>query len=717
MTAKYFGISLIVISLLQIILLIRLFIIGSGFFDILLLIISTILSLGTVVQARCLFKPMRMVADQVSRLKDGDLTIAVDYVAGNELGEIATAINVNLKNLRELLSLFSAEAEKVSVKSVQIAASTDASNRAISSIARTVTELAKGAQQTGNMAQNAAVKTNEVSELAKNVVEKMQALLRSTQQIVVAAQQGSTAVKQSTAIVNEIAAMAQNNVNLGVELKEKSERVRVIVELINDVTAQTNLLALNAAIEAARAGEHGRGFALVAEEVRKLAERSRQAADQINKIVRSMLEDITNVVQAFESSREGMTSGVNSIAEASVSFSDITANIEKTRAESQEVALLADTQAQAAVDLISTVNGVAAIAEQSAAAAQSVADSAQQITSSISDIANDTQAMSGLAGNLEQAIFRFRFSNKKTLRVAINLSDQSTLYAGLREFAQQLSLLSERRYELKIFHSSQLGNELDLLQKLREGTLEMACVSSSTLTSFDKRIMVFDFPLVFNDESVAEKVLHSRFARKMLDMLEQYGFYGLTFAESGFRDMTNSRQAILRLEDFKDLRIRTMQNPLHMETWRALGTEPVAMPFAKVYEALEEKAVDGQENPISIIYSGKLYEVQKYLTLTHHVYTPFVELYSKQLWETIPLGDQLIVAEAARQGADYTAKANRHKQDEFLSEMRNKGMIINRIQPEEMARIQEAVKPVINNFTNEIGIDLVDEFFAATRSR
>ena len=168
-------------------------------------------------------------------------------------------------------------------------------------------------------------------------------------------------------MINEFAATAQNNVHLGVELRNKSQQVREIVDLINTLTGQTNLLALNAAIEAARAGEHGRGFAVVAEEVRKLAEQSRQAAEQINEIVESMLADIGDVVEAFEKTRESMETGVNTITAANASFGTIAANIEKSRAKVQQAALLAERQAQAAADLMPAVHGVAAIAEQSAA--------------------------------------------------------------------------------------------------------------------------------------------------------------------------------------------------------------------------------------------------------------------------------------------------------------------------------------------------------------
>jgi len=698
--------------ILALILLIRMVLSGSDWYNILMLAIILVSCLAGLVTLNGILRPLQGVSEQISRIEGGDLTVTVECEADNELGKIAKSINTNLKNLRELLGLFTNEAAGVSTKSVEIAAASDEASRGIRLISMTVAELASGAQETGNMAQNAANKTEQVSELAKNTAKELQSLLQSTQQIIIAAQQGQEAIEQSTTVINEIATTTQNNVRLGEDLRDKSQKVREIIDLINNITGQTNLLALNAAIEAARAGEHGRGFAVVAEEVRKLAEQSRQAADQINEIVESMLADIGHVVKAFETTKESMNTGVNTITEANASFGAITANIEKSRAKAQEAAQLADHQAQAAADLLTTVHSVAAIAEQSAAATQTAAASSDEITASVAEIASGTQKLSRLAGNLEQAVFRFNFSNTKTLRVGFEVNDKSTSYEGMKKFGQLLYERTKGRYNLKIFHSAQLGTGLEMIEMLREGTLEMTFPSLPTLAGFDKRFMIFDFPFLLKDERIADRIIHGNFVRKLLDMLEPYGFYGLTLAENGFRDMTNSHHAITRLEDFKGLKIRTMQNALHIDTWKALGAEPVPLPFAKLYNAMRSKEVDGQENPITTIYGDKFYEVQKYLTLTHHVYSPFVLLFSKKLWDKIPAEDKPVIQQAAKEGALYTAEVNRKRKDEYLAELEKKGMCIGQISAAEMARIQEAVKPVIDKYKNEIGLDLVNEFFS-----
>lgn len=428
-----------------------------------------------------------------------------------------------------------------------------------------------------------------------------------------------------------------------------------------------------------------------------------------------MLTDIHQVVEAFESTKKSMVAGVNTITDANVSFREITANIDKSSVKSQEVAVLANCQAQAAADLKLTVHSVVAIAEQSAATTQTAAASSQQINASIAEIANGTQVLSRLAGDLEQAIFRYKFSDTTTLRIAFGVTDKSPAYAGMKRFAQLLSERTQGRYELKIFHSAQLGDDLQLIEKLREGTLEMTFPSSPALAAFDKRFMIFDFPFMFKDEKIAEKVIHGKFGRKMLDMLDESGFHGLTFAENGFRDMTNSRHGITRLEDFKGLKIRTMQNELHMDTFKALGAETIPMPFGQIYDALREKKVDGQENPITTIYSSSFYEVQQFLTLSHHVFTPFVLMYSKKLWDGIPVEDQRIIEQAAKEGALYTAEVNRKQMQELLPQLEKKGMNIGEIETVELGKVKEVIKPVFNKYKSEVGTELVNEFLLSIK--
>ena len=301
---------------------------------------------------------------------------------------------------------------------------------------------------------------------------------------------------------------------------------------------------------------------------------------------------------------------------------------------------------------------------------------------------------------------------KKVIRVAFGLNDKSPSFVGMTKFKEIIAEKSKGRYEVQIFHSSQLGDDLGLMEKLKMGTLEMTFPSTSPIASFDKRFMVFDFPFLFKNEAVVDKVLAGPFGQKMLKNLSDNGIVGLTFSENGFRDLTNSKREVAKLEDFKGLKIRTMQNPIHLEVFKLLGANPTPRAFGEVFPALQQGTIDGQENPIATIHANKFYEVQKHLTLSHHVYTPFILMYSKKLWDQLPPEDQKMIQEAAIEGAKVTTATNRKQAGEMIPDLEKKGMKIAKISDADLAKIQEAIKPVYDKYKAQVGAPLFDEMMA-----
>lgn len=658
------------------------------------------------------YRPIKTVGNQVKSFGQGDLVSQITYHADDEIGHIATSLNHSIGKLKELITQVNGEAETLSHSSVELAANSEEAHRAVNMITRTMTELAAGAQDTGKVAESAALHTDKVAALAEDTAGKLQLLLKSAEAIKTAAQTGQTAVNESTATINQMAEMADKNSVLAEALGDKSKKVTDIVSMITNIANQTNLLALNAAIEAARAGEHGRGFAVVAEEVRKLAEQSGQAADQIQNIVEDMLHDIRLVIDAFKTATESMSSGVETIHQANNSFQDINLHIVETTSRTQDVAALAGNQAQAAEDLKATVHEVSAIAQQSVAATQTVVSATQQVSSSITDIATGSHSLSQLAGSLEQMVMRFKISDKIILRVAFGVTDKSPVYAGMKKFADLVAERTQGRYQVKIFHSSQLGNDLDIIQQLREGTLEIGLPIFAVLGNLDKKFMLFDFPFLFRNENIAEKVLKSNFGRNLLNMLDNYDLHGLTFAPIGFRELTNSVRPVAKMEDFQGLRIRTMQNPLHMDMFTMLGAKPEPMGFGKLYDALANKTIDGQENPISTIFSSNFYEVQKYLTLSQHVYSTYGMLYSKKLWDKLPAKDKAIIEQAAQEGADFISMESKKQDREMVSLLEQRGMQISHISDTELDKIQAVTKPVFEKYSATVGQENIKALLA-----
>ena len=355
-----------------------------------------------------MFRPLALVTREVAKLGAGDLTLSVDHRSGDELGQLAAAVNDTARNLRSIVATVQSNAEALSVSSQQLAATTDEAGRAVGQVATTAGEIAKGADETGRAVAGAAERTAELNDLAAAVAREMQSLAGNADAISAAARKGRTAIDEATAVIRGIADTTAANTSLAGELNTKSQHVREIVEMINSIAGQTNLLALNAAIEAARAGEHGRGFAVVAEEVRKLAEQSGQAAEQISAIIGDMLGDIDGVVQAFAGTSSAVAGGVETITRANASFSEITATVDVTAAKVAEAVGMADRQATAAASIKEAVQNVASVAEESAAATETTAASAEEVNASIEEISASAQALSQVADELNRSVMRFK---------------------------------------------------------------------------------------------------------------------------------------------------------------------------------------------------------------------------------------------------------------------------------------------------------------------
>ena len=226
-------------------------------------------------------------------------------------------------------------------------------------------------------------------------------------------------------------------------------------------------------------------------------------------------------------------------------------------------------------------------------------------------------------------------SAQKVLKVGIGLSDDHPQGLAVKKFAELVAQKSGGKVTAKLFGSGSLGNDVTMVSALRGGTQEMVVPDSSTLVSLVKDFGVLNLPLTINTEAEADALLDGPFGKKLLDELPEKGLIGLGFWENGFRHVTNSRRPIAKAEDIAGLKIRVIQNPLFIDTFASLGANAVPMPFTELYSAMEQKAVDGQENPTATILASKFFEVQKHLALTKHIYSVWVLLMAKKTWDTL----------------------------------------------------------------------------------
>ena len=294
------------------------------------------------------------------------------------------------------------------------------------------------------------------------------------------------------------------------------------------------------------------------------------------------------------------------------------------------------------------------------------------------------------------------------LKLGHVLNEDSHFHAGALEFARLVKEKSNGRLTVSVFANGLLGNDRTLAEGMQFGTVDMAVVSSATMAGFVPRIQLFEFPFLFRDAQHAYKVLDGPIGDTILKDFEAKQIIGLAFWENGFRHLTNSKRPVKVPADVKGLKIRVQEIPLHLSFWKQLGTDPMPMAWGEVYTALQQKTVDAQENPINLIYTSKMYEVQKHLSLTGHVYAPTVTMISKKIYDKLPADLQKIIVEASKETAPYQRNVVQKQADEAIAKLPGYGVTIEANPDKEAFR--KIVMPVYKEYGDKLGItDLLNQ--------
>lgn len=245
--------------------------------------------------------------------------------------------------------------------------------------------------------------------------------------------------------------------------------------------------------------------------------------------------------------------------------------------------------------------------------------------------------------------------------------------------AEKFKALMEERsggeVSVKIYHSQSIGNETEILQQIQMNTVQMGIVTVGPFDTFDPIVRVVNYPFLFKNNEQADAILDGPLGQEILTSLEGSGFKGLCFSENGFRNLTNNKRAVRVPEDVDGLKIRVMSSALHKTIWQTLGANPTPMPWP-IYTELEQGVIDGQENPLWVMTEYKFYEIQKYMTLTRHVYSPHIDVASLKWWNTIDAPTKAMILSAIREAADYQRKDNREKDAARLVYLKEKGMAV-----------------------------------------
>lgn len=295
---------------------------------------------------------------------------------------------------------------------------------------------------------------------------------------------------------------------------------------------------------------------------------------------------------------------------------------------------------------------------------------------------------------------------KMVIKFGYSLPESNNRHKAATKFKEELEKKTGGHIEVQLFPNEQLGSEAAMLQSLVTNSIQVTAVATGLFAQYEKSIGVIELPYLFENFEQAWKVLDGPTGKELAEPLIGKGIRMLTYWENGFRHVTNSKKPIEKPADLKGMKIRTPEIPVSLSVLKAMGSNPVGMAFGELYPALEQHVVDGQENPLPNIWASKFYEVQKYVSMTGHQYSPLPFAVSEQFWQTLSPEHQKAIEESAKEAGKLYRDLVVADDQRLEAELEAKGMIINK--PDKQA-FQEAVAPVYKEYESVYGKELIEK--------
>jgi tripartite ATP-independent transporter DctP family solute receptor len=290
-----------------------------------------------------------------------------------------------------------------------------------------------------------------------------------------------------------------------------------------------------------------------------------------------------------------------------------------------------------------------------------------------------------------------------TIKIGYATSATSHYGVGTTAFCDDIEKGTQGRYKCQQFPSSALGGEREMIEAVQLGTLDFVNTSTGPVGNFVPEVKIVDIPFLFRDYDHARKVMDGPIGQDILTKFPSKGLIALSWTENGFRHMTNNKRAINKPEDASGLKMRTMENKVHMDGYRAFGIQPTPMAFPEVFGALQQGTVDGQENPIPVILASKFSQVQKHLSLTGHVYSPALIITSPRFMNKLSEADKKVFYEAAKHATVAQRKKVNDDENSGIAQLEKEGMsVVRRV---DGAAFRGALRDTYANYAKEFGAD------------
>lgn len=287
------------------------------------------------------------------------------------------------------------------------------------------------------------------------------------------------------------------------------------------------------------------------------------------------------------------------------------------------------------------------------------------------------------------------------LRLAHVVNENDGFHAAATKFQELVAERSEGKITVEVFPNATLGDERTLLEGMQIGTIDMGVITNGPVSNFLEDIAVFEMPFLFPSAEKAYEVLDGPIGQELLDRLAEVNLKGLAYAERGFRNLTNSERSINTPADLEGLKVRVMENPVYIDTFRELGANAIPMAWTEALTAMQQGTIDGQENPVGVVHSFQLNETQTNMTMTRHTYAPAIIVMSLAVWNDLSEEAQDIVTQAAQEAAEYERQLNADLESKQLEELRAAGMTV--IDDADLSTFSEAVAPVYDKYGQRFG--------------
>lgn len=281
-------------------------------------------------------------------------------------------------------------------------------------------------------------------------------------------------------------------------------------------------------------------------------------------------------------------------------------------------------------------------------------------------------------------------------------------------FKEEVEKNSGGRIAVDIRPAAALGGDVEIIEQTQMGLVHIAIPPTGNLANFNEKMYLLDLPFLISDEDSLKRVVDGEIGQELLATLEANNLKGLAMWGAGFRHMTNNIRPITGPDDLKGIKMRTLQAPAILSTYRAFGANPTAMAYTEVYNGLQQGVVEGQENPFANIYSMRFYEVQKYMTLTSHAYHTYAAIMHKPTWDALPPDLQTVVSDALIVGRDAARRFTAEDEAKIADEIKGSIEIIE-LSPEGRAAFIEAAKPIYDEFRPKVTPELLDKAMAAAK--